>query len=153
MEENKCGWINNKMYIDLALKYKAMLDINAPSIKTPILALSGGNQQKSLIARWLSANIQVLLCDEPTKGVDVGSKMEIRRKMLELANQGVSIIYVSSEFEELLKISDRIIIISRGSIVQEFSINELKNISLKDLNDRVYYHIATEEEKEEIFIN
>ena len=149
----KAGWINNRKYSNLALKYKNILEINTPSIKSPILSLSGGNQQKALIARWLSSEIKVLLCDEPTKGVDIGSKMEIRRKLLELANQGVSIIYISSEFEELLKISDRIVIISGGVIVKEFNKNEVKNLLLKNLNDETYFYAAKEEEKNKIFIN
>lgn len=141
------GWIDNRKYTDLAKKYKELFEISAPSIKTSILSLSGGNQQKTIISRWLAANIKILLCDEPTKGIDVGSKMEIRRKMLDLSNSGVSIIYVSSEFDELLKISDRIIIISRGKITKEFTQYEVKNLTLKKLNDEVYRYMAIDEKK------
>ncbi|MBA7629160.1 Galactose/methyl galactoside import ATP-binding protein MglA [subsurface metagenome] len=147
------GWIKNKKYIELAKKYKELLEISAPSIKTSILSLSGGNQQKTLISRWLAANIKILLCDEPTKGIDVGSKVEIRRKMLDLSNHGVSIIYISSEFDELLKISDRILIISRGTIVKEFTSEEVKKLTLKNLNDVVYHYMAIDEKKEKIFIS
>jgi len=111
-----------------------------------MLSLSGGNQQKTLISRWLPSNIRILLCDEPTKGIDVGSKVEIRRNMLDLSNHsGISMIYVSSEFDELLKISDRILIISRGNIVKEFTNHEVKKLTLKILNDEVYKYTAIDE--------
>jgi len=147
------GWVRNKKYSELAKQYKELLEISAPSIKTSILSLSGGNQQKALISRWLAANIKILLCDEPTKGVDVGSKMEIRSKMLELSDHGVSLIYISSEFDELLKISDRILIISRGTIVKELESGEVKKLTLKELSDEVYRHIALDGKKEKIFVN
>lgn len=140
------GWINNIKYIGLAKKYRELLEISIPSVKTSILSLSGGNQQKTLISRWLASNIRILLCDEPTKGVDVGSKIEIRRNMLDLSSHhGIPIIYVSSEFDELLKISDRILIISRGKIVKEFTNHEVKNLTLKNLNDEVYRYMAIDE--------
>lgn len=147
------GWIKNKKYADLARKYKELLEISAPSIKTSILSLSGGNQQKTLISRWLAADIKILLCDEPTKGVDVGSKVEIRHKMLNLSNHGVSIIYISSEFDELVKISDRILIISRGAIVKQFTKEEVGRLNLKSINNEVYYYMAIDEKKEKIFVN
>lgn len=144
------GWMINSKYMKLSEKYKEILEINAPSIKTSILNLSGGNQQKALISRWLAANIKILLCDEPTKGIDVGTKLEIRRKLIDLANHGVSIIYVSFEFDELLKVSDRILIISRGKIAKEFAEDEVEKLNLKDLTDEVYYYTAIEEEKEKV---
>ncbi len=101
----------------------------------------------------MAANIKILLCDEPTKGIDVCSKVEIRRKMLDLSNHGVSIIYISSEFDELLKISDRILIISRGTIVKEFTSEEVKKLTFKNLNDVVYHYMAIDEKKEKIFIS
>jgi len=140
------GWIDNVKYTGLAKKYKELLGISIPSVKTSMLSLSGGNQQKTLISRWLPSNIRILLCDEPTKGIDVGSKVEIRRNMLDLSNHsGISMIYVSSEFDELLKISDRILIISRGNIVKEFTNHEVKKLTLKILNDEVYKYTAIDE--------
>ena len=95
------------------------LQIDAPSIHSEVSSLSGGNQQKVLFARWLSAGPRILLLDEPTRGIDVGVKSEIRRRILDLAASGISIIYVSLDFEELVQVADRVLVISRGRLVDE----------------------------------
>ncbi len=95
------------------------LSIKTPSTKTRIRSLSGGNQQKVILGRWLLTEPEVLLLDEPTRGIDVGAKYEIYKLMIELANQGKTILMVSSEMPELLGICDRIIVMSGGRIAGE----------------------------------
>ena len=90
------------------------LAIKAPNLEIPVSSLSGGNQQKVVIAKWLMSNPKVLMMDDPTRGVDVGAKFEIYKLMNELAEQGVSIIMTSSELEEVLGMSDRVMVMHQG---------------------------------------
>jgi len=101
------------------------LRIKAPSIHTIINNLSGGNQQKVVLAKWLLKNPRILFIDEPTKGVDVGAKAEIYSFLGELVEQGISIIMVSSDMPELVSISDRVLVISNGHITGEFNKGEI----------------------------
>jgi rhamnose transport system ATP-binding protein len=86
-----------------------------------VLNLSGGNQQKVLIARWLLTKPKILILDEPTRGIDVGAKAEIHRLMSELARQGIAILMISSELTEIMGMSDRILVMREGRIVAEFA--------------------------------
>ncbi|HEY8283987.1 MAG TPA: sugar ABC transporter ATP-binding protein [Chloroflexota bacterium] len=97
------------------------LDVKAPSIRADVAHLSGGNQQKALLARVLVKTPKILLLDEPTKGVDVGTKREIYRLILALADRGLGLIVVSSELPELLGLCDRCLVLSNGRIVDEFA--------------------------------
>ncbi len=99
------------------------LRIKAPSIHTMVNKLSGGNQQKVVLSKWLLKNPKILFIDEPTKGVDVGAKAEIYSIMGELVKSGMSIVMVSSDMPELLSISDRILVISNGKVTGEFDKN------------------------------
>ena len=94
-------------------------DIKTPSQKTRIISLSGGNQQKVILGRWLLTAPDILLLDEPTRGIDVGAKYEIYQIMIDLARQGKAIIMVSSEMEELLGVCDRILVMSGGRLAGE----------------------------------
>ena len=96
------------------------LKIKTPSIENDVFYLSGGNQQKAVIGKWLLATPHVLICDEPTRGVDVGAKMEIYAYLRDLANQGPAIILVSSELPEIIGMSDRILVMRNGKIACEF---------------------------------
>ncbi len=96
--------------------YFERLQVKAPGPETVISSLSGGNQQKVIIGSWLAADPKVLILDEPTRGIDVGSKSEIYAKMNELAQQGMSILMVSSELPEILNMSDRVVVMSEGRI-------------------------------------
>ena len=109
---------NKKMEQDTAWSIQAMR-IKTPGQKTLLRDLSGGNQQKVIIGRWLLTKPEVLLLDEPTRGIDVGAKYEIYQLMIELANEGKGIIMVSSEMPELLGICDRILVMSSGRIAGE----------------------------------
>jgi ABC-type sugar transport system ATPase subunit len=101
--------------------WASRLSIRMTSTSARVATLSGGNQQKVIFARWLDAASQVLVLEEPTRGVDVGAKAEIYRLIDELCQQGVAVVLVSSEIEEVLAISDRILVMSRGRITAEFS--------------------------------
>ena len=101
------------------------LRIKAPSLNTKVNNLSGGNQQKVVLSKWLVRTPKVLFMDEPTKGVDVGAKAEIYKLMGELVTSGISIVMVSSDMPELVSISDRVIVISNGKITGEFSKDEI----------------------------
>jgi len=96
------------------------LNIICTGIKQRVSELSGGNQQKVVIGRWMTGNAKVFIFDQPTTGVDVGAKTEIYRQMIMLAKKGCGVIFISSEFEELLAIFDRIVVMSKGRVVKEF---------------------------------
>ena len=108
--------LNNKKVEKLVQDNVAKMNIKTPSSKTQIQTLSGGNQQKVLIGRWLANNPDVLILDEPTRGIDVGAKYEIYCIIAELAKQGKSIIMISSEMAELIGMSDRIMVMCDGRI-------------------------------------
>ena len=97
------------------------LQIKAPSLATIVNNLSGGNQQKVVLAKWLLKNPKILFLDEPTKGIDVGAKAEIYKLMSELTENGISIIMVSSDMPELVSMSDRVLVVSNGHITGEFA--------------------------------
>lgn len=92
------------------------MSIKTPSTKTQIQSLSGGNQQKVIIARWLANDPEILILDEPTRGIDVGAKYEIYTIIADLAKQGKSIIMISSEMPELIGMSDRIMVMCEGRV-------------------------------------
>ncbi|MEH7333915.1 sugar ABC transporter ATP-binding protein [Neobacillus drentensis] len=95
----------------IAQKYIELLNIKTPSMEQRIENLSGGNQQKVILARWLATNPKLLILDEPTRGIDVGSKAEIRKLILELAAEGMSILFISAELEEMVACCDRVIVL------------------------------------------
>jgi ABC-type sugar transport system ATPase subunit len=105
----------------LANEYRASLDIRAPSLETATQTLSGGNQQKVVIAKWLASRPKILILDEPTRGIDVGAKSEVHRLMDDLAAQGVGILMISSELPEVLGMSDRILVMYEGALAGELS--------------------------------
>ena len=92
------------------------LNIKAPSVATEVGTLSGGNQQKVVLASWLSMQPRVIIFDEPTRGIDVGAKNEIYELMRELADRGVAILMISSDMEEVIGVSDRIAVMHEGGI-------------------------------------
>jgi ribose transport system ATP-binding protein len=97
------------------------LSIKTPSLTQKVQFLSGGNQQKVVIGKWLTADTEILIFDEPTRGIDVGAKSEIYRLLNDLAQQGKSIIMISSELPEILRMSHRIIVMCEGRITGELS--------------------------------
>lgn len=109
------------------------LGIRTPSAETKVVSLSGGNQQKVVIARWLETNPEILILNDPTRGIDVGAKAEIYRLMEELCRQGMGIIMISSELQETLSMADRILVMSEGRVTGEVSREEATQESLMKL--------------------
>lgn len=117
--------LNKKKIEELVQDNVSKLSIKTPSSKTLIQSLSGGNQQKVIISRWLANNPDVLIMDEPTRGIDVGAKYEIYQIMIDLAKQGKGIIMISSEMPELLGVSNRVMVMCNGKITGEVSGDEM----------------------------
>ena len=115
------GIIDSELERSVAEKFVRELGIKTPDIDTPVSALSGGNQQKIVLGRWLNAKPKILILDEPTRGVDIGAKVEIYGLLDRLAADGVAIIIISSELPEVLGMSDRILVMRDGAIVAEFT--------------------------------
>lgn len=113
--------LDKKKIEELVQDNVSKLSIKTPSSKTAIQSLSGGNQQKVIISRWLANNPDVLIMDEPTRGIDVGAKYEIYQIMIDLAKQGKGIIMISSEMPELLGVSNRVMVMCNGKITGEVS--------------------------------
>jgi rhamnose transport system ATP-binding protein len=97
----------------LQLKYGRLTD--------PVWTLSGGNQQKAVLAKWLARKPSLLIVDEPTRGIDVGTKAEVHRLLSDLAAQGVAVLMISSELPEVLGMADRIVVLFEGSVTREFT--------------------------------
>ncbi len=109
---------------EIAADYTRRLGVKTPAIYNAVSTLSGGNQQKVALSRWLMTKPSVLILDEPTQGIDVGAKAEIHELMMEIAEQGVAILMISSELPEILGMSDRIAVMSGGTIVKIFDRGE-----------------------------
>jgi rhamnose transport system ATP-binding protein len=118
------GLIDRDKEAGLASRYLQQLRIKAPSVYTETGALSGGNQQKVALSRWLAVNPKILILDEPTQGIDVGSKSEIHSLMMDLVERGLAIIMISSELPEILGMSDRIAVMHQGTIAGVLSREE-----------------------------
>jgi len=117
-------FINKKKEKEITEKYIKELDTKTPSSDQLVVNLSGGNQQKVVIAKWLVRNSDILIFDEPTRGIDVGAKNEIYKLMNKLASEGKSIIMISSEMTEILRMSDRIVVMCEGKKTGEVKIEE-----------------------------
>ncbi len=118
------GWFKHlslqKQY-EIADKYIKLLNISTPSADQPVKNLSGGNQQKVILARWLATNPRLLILDEPTRGIDVGTKAEIQKLVLSLAEEGKSCMFISSELEEVLRTSHRIVVLRDQEKIAEYT--------------------------------
>lgn len=120
----KRGVLNNQKEENLSQKYIESLRIKTSSAQQLIKNLSGGNQQKVILAKWLATNPKILLLDEPTRGIDVHAKAEIYQLIYQLAATGLSIIMVSSELPEIFAVSDRVLVLSDGKLTGDFPISE-----------------------------
>lgn len=116
---NGIGWMGDSKAKAQAKEYVQTLRIKTPSVNQVVKLLSGGNQQKVVIARWLLRDCDVLIFDEPTRGIDIGAKEEIYRLMQQLADSGKSIIMISSELPEVLRVANRIVVMANGRITGE----------------------------------
>jgi ABC-type sugar transport system ATPase subunit len=123
-------WIDRKRETSAASDYVSRLAIKTPSLRQQVRLLSGGNQQKVLMARWLMREPRVLILTEPTRGIDVGSKAEIYRLIDEMAHRGLGILFMSTEVPEILGIADRALVMREGRVVAEFSRDEMTRTAL-----------------------
>ena len=117
--------LSKKEMEDAADKYIKLLQIKTASRETPIKSLSGGNQQKVVIAKWLTRDSEILIFDEPTRGIDIGTKTEIQKLVLDLADQGMAVTFISSEVEEMLRTCSRMAVLRDGQKVGELEEDEL----------------------------
>jgi ABC-type sugar transport system ATPase subunit len=124
------GVINLPMVRQLAEKYSNMLRIATPNVEREVMYLSGGNQQKVLLARWLARRPKLLIVDEPTRGVDVGAKSDLYQILRELAKNGVALLVVSSDLPEVLALAHRIIVMSEGVTVGEMDAAEADEVTI-----------------------
>ncbi len=120
------GWLRGRRQRAVTAQYLRQLSIRTRGPETLISALSGGNQQKVMLSRWLAADCRVLLLDEPTRGVDVGAKAEIHALIDDLASRGMGILLISSELPELLHLSTRLLVMREGRLVAELPRGDLE---------------------------
>ncbi|HMJ90124.1 MAG TPA: ATP-binding cassette domain-containing protein, partial [Candidatus Acidoferrum sp.] len=131
--DSHAGFRNLKAERAIADEMIRAMNVKTPSPRQFVQYLSGGNQQKIVIGKWLAMKPRVLLLDEPTRGIDVGAKQEIYRLMEQLAADGVAILFVSSEMEEILRMSDRALVMHQGRITGELQRDELSEEAVMNL--------------------
>ena len=117
---SRFGWIDAKKDLSIAQEYIDSLNVKTPSTEQLIMNLSGGNQQKVCLAKWLNRNPKVVILDEPTRGIDVGAKAEIHRLIDRLTKQGIAVIMISSELPEIIGACDRIVVLYEGRMMKEY---------------------------------
>ncbi|WP_294151669.1 sugar ABC transporter ATP-binding protein [uncultured Clostridium sp.] len=122
--------LSKKQQEEYTDKYIEMLQIKTASRETPIKSLSGGNQQKVIIGRWLLTNPDFLILDEPTRGIDVGTKTEIQKLVVKLAEEGMAVVFISSEIEEMLRTCDRMVVMRDGAKVGELDGEEMNQSTI-----------------------
>jgi len=116
----RLGLVDRQAEARDAQAFRAKLNIKAADLEIAVGTLSGGNQQKVMLAKWLNANPRLLIVDEPTRGIDIGAKAEVHRILRDLAGAGVAIIIISSDLPEVMSLADRILVMCEGRIVGEF---------------------------------
>lgn len=127
---SKFGFVDEKATYDIYNEYHDKMRISSPSSEQQIVYLSGGNQQKVVIGKWLTTQPDLLILDEPTRGIDVGSKSEIHKLIADLAESGMAVIVISSEMPEIMGVSNRIYTIAQGLITDEFKGDEITEENL-----------------------
>jgi ribose transport system ATP-binding protein len=133
---SRLGIVNKKKEKEMVQKAISDLDIKLPSSEVDAANLSGGNQQKVVVGKWLARNSRVVLFDEPTRGIDVAAKVEIYHLMNRLKQQGIGVLFVSSEMPEIMGVSDRIIVMCDGRITGELSREEATQEKILTLETR-----------------
>jgi ribose transport system ATP-binding protein len=129
----RAGFLGRDAELAAASEVTAQLDVRPPDATRPVRTLSGGNQQKVVLARWLLQGCDVLLLDEPTRGVDVGARSEIYALVRRLADSGVAVVLVSSEVPEVLGLADRVLVLREGRVVHQAPSAELDEGRVLDL--------------------
>ncbi|MBO8141192.1 MAG: sugar ABC transporter ATP-binding protein [Firmicutes bacterium] len=132
-ELSRGGWLDRRREQELARRQVERLQVKTPSVNSAVQNLSGGNQQKVLVGKFLIARPKVLILDEPTRGVDVGAKAEIHRLIVDLAAQGMAVLVISSDLPEVLALADRVIVMRAGQVAGELSRDEATEESIMRL--------------------
>ena len=132
--------VNRKKEKEIVDTYAHKLSIKMSSTKQLCQYLSGGNQQKVVISKWLATHAKVLILDEPTRGIDVGAKAEIYKLMKELADSGISIIMVASELPEIINMSSRIAVMHEGSLIKIMDKDEIDAYDDDQIQERIMYY-------------
>ncbi|MGN1007325.1 MAG: sugar ABC transporter ATP-binding protein [Butyricicoccus sp.] len=127
---SRCGFVDEKATYEIYKEYHDKMRISSPSSEQQIVYLSGGNQQKVVIGKWLTLEPDLLILDEPTRGIDVGSKSEIHKLIADLAESGMAVIVISSEMPEIMGVSNRIYTIAQGLITDEFAGDDITEENL-----------------------
>ena len=115
------GLVDRAREVADAARFRDLMRIKAAGLGAPVGTLSGGNQQKVMLAKWLNTNPRLLIVDEPTRGIDVGAKAEVHRILRDLAGQGVAILAISSDLPEVLSLADRVLVMREGRLAGEFA--------------------------------
>ncbi len=123
-------FLNKRKEKDLAQKYFDLFRVKAPSMETKITSLSGGNQQKVILAKWLLTDLKIVLLDEPTRGIDVGTKSDIYKLIQDLASKGIAVIMISSELPELIAMCDRFVVLGKGKVQAVMDRGEANEVSI-----------------------
>jgi simple sugar transport system ATP-binding protein len=126
-------FINNRKRNEVVNNYISKLKIKTPSMEQFLKLLSGGNQQKTILARWLATNPELIILDEPTRGIDVGSKQEVEKLINDFASQGISVLFISSEMAELVRNCDRIYVMRDGVTVGVLEGEEINEDAILDM--------------------
>ena len=133
LDQHGFGFSNFAKQRQSALKMQDLLGIKTPSIRQLVKFLSGGNQQKVVIGKWLAQQPRILLLDEPTRGIDIGAKEQIYKLMEQLAKESMAILFASSEMEEILGLADRVIVMHEGKITGELAHHQLSEQAVMQL--------------------
>jgi ribose transport system ATP-binding protein len=133
LRDQKNGFLNRAKENEISREMIERMRVKTPNDRQFVQFLSGGNQQKVVLGKWLAMNPKVLLLDEPTRGIDVGAKSEIYGLMEELAGKGMAILFVSSDMEEVLGMSDRALVMHEGRITGELERGELSEEAVMQL--------------------
>jgi len=136
--DQRNGFLNRRRENELTAEMIGAMRIKTPNDRQVLQFLSGGNQQKVVLGKWLATHPRVLLLDEPTRGIDVGAKQEIYQLMTELADHGIAILMISSDMEELLGMSDRIIVMCEGELVGEVQKDNFNQHYILDLASGIH---------------
>ena len=127
---NHLGIVNTRKEREIAEIYVKELSIRTPGLEAKVFSLSGGNQQKVVLANWLGVNPRILILDEPTRGIDVAAKAEVHQMIAQLVERGIVVIIISSELPEVLKLADRVIVMHEGKITGVFEGEDISSTNL-----------------------
>ena len=133
--DQRSGFLNRTAERTVARETVEKLGVKTPGLEQTVQHLSGGNQQKIVLGKWLALQPRLLLLDEPTRGIDIGAKREIYRLMDQLAAEGVAVLFVSSEMEEVLGMADRVLVMHEGQLAGELARGQL--------SEEAVMHLAT----------